>query len=41
MPTGNKYEATIRRVKSKLIDNYKFWTSEEREKFGLFKFHNL
>ena len=37
MPTGNKYEATIRRVKSKLIDNYKFWTSEEREKFGLFK----
>ena len=38
MPTGNKYEATIRRVKSKLIDNYKFWdSSEEREKFGLFK----
>jgi len=37
MPTGNKYEATIRRVKSKLIDNYKFWTSEEREQFGLYK----
>ena len=37
MPTGNKYEATIRRVKSKLIDNYKFWTTEEKEKFGLFK----
>ena len=37
MPTGNRYEATIRRVKSKLIDNYKFWTTEEREKFGLFK----
>ena len=37
MPTGNKYEATIRRVKSKLIDNYKFWSSEERQKFGLFK----
>ena len=37
MPTGNKYEATIRRVKSKLIDNYKFWTTEERQKFGLFK----
>lgn len=37
MPTGNKYEATIRRVKSKLIDNYKFWSSEERKKFGLFK----
>ena len=37
MPTGNKYEATIRRVKSKLIDNYKFWTSEERKQFGLYK----
>ena len=37
MPTGNKYEATIRRVKAKLIDNYKFWTTEEIEKFGLFK----
>ena len=37
MPTGNKYEATIRRVKSKLIDNYKFWSTDEREKFGLFK----
>ena len=37
MPTGNKYEATIRRVKSKLIDNYKFWTTEERVRFGLYK----
>ena len=37
MPTGNKYEATIRRVKSKLIDNFKIWSSKEREDFGLFK----
>ena len=37
MPTGNKYEATIRRVKSKLIDNFKIWSSKEREDFGLYK----
>ena len=37
MPTGNKYEATIRRVKSKLIDNFKIWSSKERKDFGLYK----
>ena len=37
MPTGNKYEATIKRVKSKLIDNFKIWSSKEREDFGLYK----
>tara|TARA_S200000501_G_scaffold43108_1_gene34882 strand:+ start:155 stop:757 length:603 start_codon:yes stop_codon:yes gene_type:complete len=37
MPTGNKYEATIKQVKSRLIDNYKLWNSEEIKEFGLFK----
>ena len=37
MPTGNKYEATIRRVKSRLVDNYETWNSQEIKEFGLFK----
>tara|TARA_A100001515_G_scaffold62204_1_gene49028 strand:- start:1108 stop:1710 length:603 start_codon:yes stop_codon:yes gene_type:complete len=37
LPTGNKYEATIRRVKSKLIDNFESWNTEERKNFGLLK----
>ena len=37
MPTGNKYEATIKQVKSRLVDNYESWTSQEIKKFGLFK----
>ena len=37
MPTGNKYEATIKRVKSRLVDNYESWNSQEIKEFGLFK----
>ena len=37
MPTGNKYEATIKRVKSRLVDNYETWNSQEIKEFGLFK----
>ena len=37
MPTGNKYQATIRRVKSKLVDGYEFWDKDEKKNFGLYK----
>ena len=37
MPTGNKYEATIKSVKSKLIDDFENWTKEEKNKFSLHK----
>ena len=37
MPTGNKYQATIRSVKSKLIDDFGSWSTEEKIKFGLVK----
>jgi len=36
-PTGNKYQATIRAVKPKLIDNYNHWSEEERKNFTLHK----
>ena len=37
MPTGNKYQATIKSVKSKIVDNFKSWTQEEKNKFSLYK----
>ncbi len=37
MNTGNKYQATIRAVKPKLIDNYDHWSEEERRDFSLHK----
>jgi hypothetical protein len=37
MPTGNKYQATIKSVKSKLIDNFENWSNQEKIKFGLKK----
>ena len=37
MPTGNKYQATIKSVRSKLIDDFDNWSAEEKIKFGLIK----
>ena len=37
MPTGNKYQATIKSVRSKLIDDFDNWSAEEKIKFGLVK----
>ena len=36
-PTGNKYQATIKAVRSKLIPNFDKWGEKEKQKFGLKK----
>ena len=36
-PTGQKYQATIRPVRSKLVDNYEEWTEIEKKNFTIRK----
>ena len=36
-PTGNKYQATIKAVRSKLIPNYEKWDDKEKTRFGIKK----
>ena len=36
-PTGEKYQATIKTTKPKLLDNFEKWSQKEKENFGLYK----